>query len=153
MNTAGVSNPKYLWFERAGRRFAVSMDDLQEVLPSPALRPLPAGDPALSGLMFLREEVLPVFDPAALAGFRTASGLGAPVVIVLEMEGCPIMGLLAEAVGKVVELPVPTPMVASTRLGAVFAGVSGGSGQPKALVFDTAALAATMGLAVELPAD
>jgi chemotaxis signal transduction protein len=148
-----ASNPQYLWFERAGMRFAASMAHLQEVLSAPALRPLPAVEPALSGLMVLREHVLPVFDPASLAGCGPTPEVGSPIVVVLGLEGRPAMGLLAERVGKVVELPDPVPLTIDTRLSTTFAGESTGPGASRLLVLNAAALAETMGLAGANPGD
>jgi chemotaxis signal transduction protein len=141
-----ASTPQYLWFERAGMRFATSMTHLQEVLSSPALRPLPAVEPALSGLIVLREHVLPVFDPASLAGCGPTPEVGSPVVVVLGLDGQPTMGLLAEKVGKVIELPEPVPLTMDTRLSATFAGESSGPGASRLLVLNAPALAETMGL-------
>ena len=154
MKTTSNPGPQYLWFERAGRRFAASMSHLQEVLSTPALRPVPAVEPALTGLMILREHVLPVFDPASLASSEPAAGVSSPIVIVLGLQGQPALGLLAEKVGKVVDLPAPVPLTTATRFSAAFAGESCASGAPRVLVLDAAALAATMGLAeTDVPAD
>ncbi len=136
-----------LWFQRGNHRFAVSMDHLQEVLPVETLRPLPAAEPALVGLFTLREWVVPVFDPLSLAG-QPAEPLPKPIVVVVGIQGRPVFGLLAESVGKVIELEEPGPLQLAVRLPEVFQGQSGKVGL---MVFDSEALAARMGL-IENPA-
>jgi purine-binding chemotaxis protein CheW len=146
MNAPSQSSPHYLWFERAGMRFAASMNHLQEVLSAPALRPVPATEPALTGLMILREHVLPVFDPASLASSEPSPQVASPIVIVLGLHGRPALGLLAEKVGKVMELPEPVPLTTPARLARTFAGESSRPGAPRLLVLDADGLAAAMGL-------
>jgi len=144
---------RFLWFERANKYFAVSMDHLQEVLPAPILRSLPVAEPALTGLITLREHVLPIFDPASLASAELSPAASSPIVIVLGLEGRPELGLLAEKVGKVVDLPAPTPLTFSTRLSTAFSGESSIPGLPRLLILDAIALAAMMGLADANPSN
>ena len=144
MNTTASS--RYLWFERAGMRFAASMDHLQQVLSAPSLRPIPASEPALSGLMILREHVLPVFDPALLAEDRTPAEPASPTVIVLSLNGRPALGVLAEKIGKVVELRIPRPLSTTPRFPAAFSGETRNTDAPRTLLLDAEALAAAMGL-------
>ena len=146
MNTPTASS-RYLWFERAGMRFAASMDNLQQVLSAPALRPIPATEPSLSGLMILREHVLPVFDPASLAEDKPAPGIASPAVIVLSLQGRPALGVLAEKIGKVIELRIPRPLSVPTRRPEAFLGETRNSEMPRTLLLDAEALAAAMGLA------
>jgi chemotaxis signal transduction protein len=103
-------------------------------------------EPALSGLMLLRDDVLPVFDPASLVGSQSAAPATATVVIVLGLQGQPALGLLAEQVGKVVDLPRAVPLTTTTRLPAAFTGQSGLADGPRLLIVDAGSLAATMGL-------
>lgn len=139
----------HLWFQRAGKLFAAPMDYLQEVIPVQSLRPLPASEPALAGLMTLREHVIPVLDPLSLAGYASAE-ISSPIVIVLGMQGKAVLGLLTESVGKVVELAIPMPLTIEARLPGVFVGEVGGEGKPRLLVIDPPSLIRHMGLA-EVP--
>ncbi|HYG34266.1 MAG TPA: chemotaxis protein CheW [Clostridia bacterium] len=151
-NTANPLQSRFLWFERAGQTFAVSMDCLHEVLSAPALRPVPVTEPALKGLMVLREYVLPVFDTALLANSEMPPSVTSPIVILLGLYGRPFLGLLAERVGKVIELPPPGPLTVPMRLSAAFAGETKGPDRARIHIFDVPALAATMGLAAEATA-
>lgn len=141
-----INNPRHLWFERAGTRFAASMSHLQEVLSAPVIHPIPAVETALAGLMILREEVIPVFDPASLTSSELSQGISSPAVIVLGFQGQPLLGLLAEKVGKVVDLPFPEPLTSPARLSAAFSGEFASPGSPRVLVLDAIALAIAMGL-------
>jgi len=140
------NNPRHLWFERAGTRFAAPMSHLQEVLSSPRIHPIPAVEPALAGLMILREEVIPVFDPAFLRSSELSREISSPVVIVLGVQGKPLLGLLAEKVGKVIDLPATKPLTSPARISAAFSGDFSSPGSPPALVLDAMALANAMGL-------
>jgi purine-binding chemotaxis protein CheW len=149
ISSASNRRSAHLWFQRSGKLFAVPMEYLQEVIPVEHLRPLPAAEPALAGLMTLRERVVPVLEPLSLAGYESAP-ITSPIVIVIAIGGTPIMGLLAESVGKVVELAAPLPLTITARLPEVFAGEVGGDGKPRLLVINAPVLAAQMGL-VETP--
>jgi purine-binding chemotaxis protein CheW len=48
--------------------FAVELVRVREVVPAPALTPLPGAPPALAGVFNLRGDVVPLFDLAALLG-------------------------------------------------------------------------------------
>jgi chemotaxis signal transduction protein len=147
VKTAPIADLRYLWFEWAGGHFAAPMDHLQEVLSGPALRPLPAVEPAFAGLMVLREHVLPVFDPMAFANSQSSGSAGSPFVVVLGFEGQPALGLLAEKIGKVVSLSAPVRQAVTLRVPAAFAGETNLAGSGGVLVFDISSLATAMGLA------
>jgi len=138
---------RFLWFERAGQAFAVAMDYLREVVSVPALRPVPGAEAALTGLMVLHEQVLPVLDPISLHRGGRPPSAASPIVVVLGVEGAPCFGLLAERVGKVVELPEPSPLASPPRVPAAFAGQTQGRATPHLIVVDVPTLAAAMGLA------
>ncbi len=145
--TSAKAEHPHLWFERAGNFFAVPMDNLQEVLPVPALRPLPAADPALTGLIALRDRVLPVFDPLILAGCSTGpSAPAGSIVIVLKGDRHHGLALLAEKVGKIVELTSLDPLAAGARVPIAFAGESRLTDQRRLLIVEVASLAQVMGL-------
>ena len=133
--------------------FAIPMRHLQEVLPVPALCRLPGAEPVLAGLMKLRDHVLPVFDPLSMA-HSAAVPHGAPgIVIVLILGDQPVLGLLADTVGKVVELTVPGPLSGSVRMPTAFSGEVSAPDQARMLVVDVPAFANDMGLMELPPAD
>jgi chemotaxis signal transduction protein len=143
---AAANGPDFLWFQRAGKTFAVPMECLQGVLSDPGLRPLPVAEPALAGLMILREMVLPVFDPALFVGLQIPPRLASPIVVLLRLENQPCLGLLAEKVGKVIELPAPAPLSTQVRLPVAFIGETKSKASSRSLVLNIPALARAMGL-------
>lgn len=152
-NTPHPTDTRHLWFRRAGLRFAASMEYLQEVLNAPPLRPLPGAEPALAGLMRLREHILPVLDPWSLTTSRPGRAPETAVIIVLALSGKPVLGLLAETVGKVVQLPSPSPLAKPARIPNAFAGQCRSAGQSRLFVFDVPTLAAGFGLTPSVAAD
>lgn len=137
---------RHLWFEQAGSLFAASMEYLQEISPLGQLRPLPTQECALAGLTTLREDVLPVFAPVSLLnpGHSPAKSSASLVVLKLPTGGC--LGLLADAIGKIVSLPSLSPMDWSVRFPQVFSGVSGRGARSEILVLNVLELASLTGL-------
>jgi purine-binding chemotaxis protein CheW len=52
----------------AGDAYALRLEDVREVVPRPALAPLPGAPSSVLGVMNLRGDVVPVLDTAALLG-------------------------------------------------------------------------------------
>ena len=137
---------RHLWFKRSGSFFAVPVEHLQEALLMSALRPLPAAEPALAGFIVLRERVLPILDPLSIAGMPASGSNSSAIVIALALHSEPVLGLLAEEVGKVVELPAPAPLTKPARIPKSFAGEFSGPDAARLMIFDVAGLAAVFGL-------
>ena len=137
---------RYLWFQRAGNRFAVPMTHLQRVLPVSTLRSLPAAEPALAGFTLLDGKGLPVLDPSCFADLTPTACLFPAIVVVLVLEGQPVFGLLAEQIGKVVELPSLSRVRSELPHPQRFCGEISGPGKVRTLVVDVPALAKEMGL-------
>lgn len=137
---------RHLWFERNGSCFALPMDYLREVLAAPPLRPLPGVEPALVGLMHLRDRVLPVLDPWSLASAAPGRPSRQPLVLVVDVAGHPLFGLLAEQVGKVIELSTPQRLARPARLPTAFAGQGQQEELGALLVLNVPALAAAFEL-------
>jgi chemotaxis signal transduction protein len=144
---------RFLWFERDNVRFAAPMECLQEVLPLPRLRVLPAAEPSLAGLMILREHVLPVFDPASLFEGAPASAASAKNVIVLTLSDRPSFALVAEKVGQVLSLPSPMPLSKAAKFPAAFSGELKSSDGPLLLILNVPGFAETMELSGASPAS
>jgi hypothetical protein len=137
---------RHIWFERCGLRLAAPMEELQEVLQAPTLRPLPAAERSLAGLMTLRERILPVFDPWLFASSERPKPVASAVVLVLGDSDQPTLGLLVERVGEAIELPSLLPLTLKVRLPVAFAGQCQQTGQPRVLVVNPGSLAAALGL-------
>lgn len=140
---------RQLWFERANQTYGASMDHLLEVLTAFTLRPVPALDASMAGLIVLRGQVIPVFDPALLAGQRAQSPGKSPAVILLGAQGRASLGLLADKVGKVIQSPMPSPLTAPIRLQAAFAGEVVGPKMARMFILNFPELAAAFGLFVD----
>jgi chemotaxis signal transduction protein len=151
--TTTLSPDRFLWFNRAGIRFAAVMEHLQEVLPLTGLRPLPASEPALAGLMVLRDTILPVFDPALLLSSTPAPLHALVHAIVLRLEGQAVFAVMAEEVGQVISLPPPARMSCPVRLAAAFAGEWIAPDKTRSHNLDIPRLAAVMGLHNPIPAS
>lgn len=137
---------QHLSFRRADLHLAAPMKHLHEVISVASLRPLPGAEPALAGFMALRGRVLPVLDPALLIDLAPNLRLRSGIVLVVGPQNEPCFGLLAEAIGKVMELPAPRPLTFPARLPASFTGETG-EGHARLLLLDVVSLAAAMGLA------
>lgn len=140
------SPDRFLWFTRAGIRFAASMEYLQEVLPLTGLRKLPAAEPSLSGLIILRELILPVFDPVAFISLNPVPVQAQANAIVLRLAGRPALAVVAEEVGQVVALPPPPRVSSPVRLAAAFAGELAPAGGGHTFILNVPEFAALMGL-------
>lgn len=149
--TASGPSDRFLWFVRGEKRFAAAMDYLQEVLPLPPLRSLPASEPSLAGLMVLRETILPVFDPLLLAGSTAGDRTASASAVVLRLAGRPVLAIIAEEVGHVVKLTAPPQKDDSVRVPAAFIGTLQ-SAEQATLLLNVPQFAVLMGLADSLPA-
>lgn len=77
--------------------------DVETIVPSVALRPVPSAPPAVAGLLRLHGRLLPVLDLGVLAGAGPCRDLLGTRIIVLRRPSGPI-GLRAERVVDTVEL-------------------------------------------------
>jgi len=153
MKTAAApASSRFLWFDRGGARFAVAMENLQEVLPLPALRTLPVSEPSLAGLMVVREFILPVFDPALMAGSAAVPRQALANAVILNLGDRPLFALIAEEVGKVIPLSAPRRISTPVRLPAAFAGELPAPGSERMLILNPNEFALAMGLTAPPPA-
>lgn len=98
MNTPGGRTAfTLLVFEVACQRYALPVNQVQEVLPLATLTPLPGAQAALAGILRLRGALLPVVDLRQRLGFpRIAPELGHRIVVA-RVAATPV-GLLVDAV-------------------------------------------------------
>ncbi len=85
--------------------FGIAVEQVQEVIASPAITPVPLAPRAVAGLINLRGQIVTVIDPWRHLGFegRPAPTLAA-MVIVLRSENAAV-GLRVDEIGEVVEAP------------------------------------------------
>jgi purine-binding chemotaxis protein CheW len=95
----------YLVLRVEGRRFALRLDSVREVVRMAALRPIPRAGLAQVGLLDLRGEVLPVISLRAAFGVPDLDDdLDSRIVIVRQAERS--YGLKVDAVDTVIQLEV-----------------------------------------------
>src|SRR5215207_7095541 len=63
-----------LYFEVRGRRCALPISEVREVLPSPPITPIPSAPPALRGLVPVHGQVLPLLDVGPQLASSSSSG-------------------------------------------------------------------------------
>lgn len=84
--------------------YALELQSVREVVPAPALTPLPGAPDAVLGIFSLRGDVIPALDTAFLLGLgRLASS---PYVAVVDAPAG-VAGLAADEVPRTVELGEP----------------------------------------------
>jgi purine-binding chemotaxis protein CheW len=72
--------------ELAGRRFAIDVRELREIVRAPDLTPLPGAPALIEGVVDLRGALLPVVDLGRALGLEPA-GMGGARLAVVEVEG------------------------------------------------------------------
>ncbi|MHB8420446.1 MAG: chemotaxis protein CheW [Myxococcales bacterium] len=96
-----------LSFRLGGEDYAVAIASVHEILRPPPITEVPRAPPAVLGVISLRGEALPVFDPLKLLGLQRRGGespsAARRVVVIDTAEG--LAGLLVDAVEQVVRLP------------------------------------------------
>ena len=84
-----------LLFDRGGRRFAVPLPLVVQVLDAPRVRPVPLAPPSHLGLAYHGRAIHPVVDPSVLYGDRGAGG--AASVLLVDAGGVQV-GLAADRI-------------------------------------------------------
>lgn len=106
MDTA--QHPQYLTFLVAGDEYAVGILQVREIIQYPTVTRVPRTPAWVRGAINLRGTVVPVVDLAVKFGLPP-SDLGRSACIVLaevKVDGEPmVMGMIADAVRQVVDLP------------------------------------------------
>jgi purine-binding chemotaxis protein CheW len=138
----GVAREEYLTFLLGSEEYAVAIERVREVMKSPPITEVPRAPPHVIGVVTVRGEVVPVFDPRRRLGLSAAPPAeGSRVVIVDAGEGpC---GLLVDAVASVVRLRPggiePCPHGLSAVSGDSVSGI-GRDGERLFMVLDLGAL-------------
>jgi chemotaxis signal transduction protein len=76
-----------LWFELSGRRFAIPLAQVREVVTSGVVTPMPGAPPCLYGLTSVRGGLIPVVDLGPLVG--GAPGVARPGSALVVVEAAP----------------------------------------------------------------
>ncbi len=92
-----------LRLEIGGQAFAIGVTAARDVLPTPAMTPLPRAPRGVAGGLNLRGRAVVVIDPRVTLGLSTASGT--PPMLVVVAHGPAFYALLADRVTEVADLP------------------------------------------------
>lgn len=103
-----AGSDQYLTFRVLGKRYAVNILDIKEIIEVTQMTRVPMALAAVRGVMNLRGNVAPVVDLAErFHATRTELDRRSVILVIqLEVEGeRQVMGMLAEEVNEIVEIP------------------------------------------------
>ena len=113
---------QYLGFHVAGEEYAIGILRVREILEYDVVTKVPTTPPSIRGVINLRGSVVPVVDLAVKLGLPEIEVTKRTCIVVLEvnLEGERIvMGVLADSVSQVIDLPaseVEPPPTFGTRV-------------------------------------
>lgn len=120
MSQAIAETGQWATFFLAAEQFAVPVEDVQEVLLSQPLTPVPLAPEQIVGLLNLRGAIMPAIDLRTRLGFERVAPSGAQKLLVLKTnEG--LVSIVVDEIGDVFELvgegwrPVPDTLEAAHR--------------------------------------
>lgn len=100
---------QYLGFYIAGEEYAIGILRVREILEYDTLTKVPTTPPSIRGVINLRGSVVPVVDLAVKLGLPESVISKRTCIVVVEMDldgERTVMGVLADAVTQVIDLPV-----------------------------------------------
>jgi len=132
---AREQSQKLVTFEVAGQEYALAIDQVQEILPSPAgLTLVPRTEDLVLGVTTLRDKLLPLLSLRGLLGFPATTADGREKVVVTKVGGAQV-GLLADRARAVLAAEasaiddIPPTLAAraggESRIKAIYRGESG----------------------------
>jgi purine-binding chemotaxis protein CheW len=99
---------QYLGFYLAGEEYGVDILRVKEILEYETVTRVPTTPPSIRGVINLRGSVVPVVDLAVRFGLPETAVTRRSCIVVIEVELAgerTVMGLLAESVSQVIDLP------------------------------------------------
>jgi len=134
---------QYLTFHLAGEEYAIGLLQVKEIIEYDAITKVPMTPPWIRGVINLRGSVVPVIDLAVKFG-QPQSPVGKRTCIVIvgvELGGeQTVMGVVADAVSQVMELPpqeITPPPAFGTKIRTDFLKGMGKAGKKFVLILDT----------------
>jgi purine-binding chemotaxis protein CheW len=131
-----AAHQRILTFDIAGQEFALGLDMVREILPTPEARAaVPHADPVVLGITSYRDSLLPLLSLRGLLGFAPAAqSSGRERVIVTALGGI-VVGLVADRMRSIIAAdpnlvdPIPSVLAARTggeaRIKAIYRGEAG----------------------------
>ncbi len=138
---------EWLGFTLAGEEYAVELASVREILKAPVVTEVPRVPAHVMGVIMVRGEVIPVFDPRALLGLPRGASERTARVLVCDAGDGPC-GLLVEAVSQVVRLAPSSVESRPNGIGATSAEYISGIGRERDRLFILLDLAAVLRHAV-----
>jgi purine-binding chemotaxis protein CheW len=108
MSTPASDGTQYLGFEVAGEEYAIGILRVREILEFDTVTRVPATPASIRGVINLRGRVVPVIDLAVKLGLDESPITRRTCIVVVEVDlggERAVMGILADAVSQVVDLP------------------------------------------------
>jgi purine-binding chemotaxis protein CheW len=108
MDTQRVAQGQYLGFFVAGEEYGVDILRVKEILEYDTVTRVPTTPASVRGVINLRGGVVPVVDLAVRFGLPETAVTKRTCIVVIEVElegERTVMGLLAESVSQVIDLP------------------------------------------------
>jgi purine-binding chemotaxis protein CheW len=152
--TAVTDGTQYLGFHVAEEEYAIGILRVREILEFDTVTRVPTTPPSIRGVINLRGRVVPVVDLAVKLGLPESpiTKRSCIVVVEVELEGeRTVMGVLADSVSQVLDLPVseiepPPPFGPRVRVDCLLG--MGRAGRKFVLLLDIDKLLSTDELAV-----
>jgi purine-binding chemotaxis protein CheW len=120
--TSASEQSQYLGFHIAGEEYAIGILRVREILEYDTLTQVPTAPASIRGVINLRGSVVPVVDLAVKLGLGPSAVTKRTCIVVVEvaLDGeRTVMGLLADAVSQVLDLPaseIEAPPALGTRV-------------------------------------
>ena len=95
---------EYLAFRLGSEEYALEIEVVREILKAPAITEVPRSPQHVLGVILVRGQVVPVFDPRRLLGLPAPGGGPGTRVVVCDAGDGPV-GLLVDRVTQVLRLP------------------------------------------------
>jgi len=132
---------QFLTFNAAGEEYALGVLEVKEIVELTSLTHLPSAPPSVRGVVNLRGRVVPVIDLGTRFGLAAAEVTKRTCVIMVEGVGRSVIGVLADSVKQVMDLPpsaLQPPPALGTRVSAELVKAMAAVGEKFVLVLDLA---------------
>ncbi len=131
-----AAHQRILTFDIVGQEFALGLDVVQEILPTPATQAaVPHADPVVLGITSYRDSLLPLLSLRGLLGFAPAAQASGRERVIVTTLGGILVGLVADRMRSILAAdpnlidPMPSVLAARTggeaRIKAIYRGEAG----------------------------
>ena len=118
----GVDTDLLVTFEVAGQEFALPIDDVREIVPSPEnISSLAQSEDLVVGMMVLRDQLLPLLSLRGLLGLGAAANTNGLEKVVVTRVGGNLVGLVTDRARSILSAersriePIPAVLAARTQ--------------------------------------